>query len=389
MKAPPRMDGGERLLRIGVLAPPAYPSFVRNTDLAQGVALLRLGEFLDSGVEIVSLGGLGVGGVLGPLVISRLGRAAWKRTGLEAARTIAARASGRCLLPPGLTARCDVFIGHGLLPWSWPASSKGPPLLWGPGYLPDDYLAALGLTEADRRRQEENLHRRLPNVAGVFLTSDLSVSLWKQRICSPERAFVFRLPLFLPSLPRSDAPSSRRKPGDERWLDVLFVGGEARRKNLPRVLEACARLERTGVPLRLTVVSNFRDGPVDVARPFVRNLGPQSNQEVRRLMNESDVLCVPSIAESFGIVFVEAMSAGCAVIAPDLSMQRSLFGEAVEFADPRSVESIGDALMRLSRPEHRRAVAQRGLNAYRSYYAPDVVARAFANAARHLTSMRR
>jgi glycosyltransferase involved in cell wall biosynthesis len=365
---------------IGVLAPPRYPAKVRNTDLWQGVALRRLGEFSQTPVEVRGIEGLtSPYAVLAPHAAARVLGALADRTGSEAMGHLRDRL-GLALVGPRAFQGVASVIGHGLRPVSIPGV-KLPPLLWGPGLLPDDFFFAAGHTPQERD-WELTLKREIGGkVGGIFVTSDISVQLWNERIGVPAPSRIFRVPYFVPALPRSTHPPVTPAPPD-RELRILFVGTQSRRKNLPRVIEACRLLSaRATQPISLTIVSDFRDGFVDISAPFIRSLGPRPNEEVLALMRSSHVMCVPSRFESFGIVFVEGLARGCAVLAPDMQMQRSLFGDAVLYADPTRPEAIADALERAMDPAVRADLVARGDALYRERYAPDVVATAMVDAA--------
>jgi len=112
------------------------------------------------------------------------------------------------------------------------------------------------------------------------------------------------------------------EPHPHRPLEVLFVGrfGEPR-KGFAVLLDAVALLRGQGRPVRVDVVG---DGPADRyagrAEPLgVRFLGRLSDDALAARYRGSDVFCAPSIGgESFGMVIVEAMAAGCPVVASDI-----------------------------------------------------------------------
>lgn len=99
----------------------------------------------------------------------------------------------------------------------------------------------------------------------------------------------------------------------EKDIDVLFVGGLTPRKRPELVLQAVRNL---GSEVSCTVVGNGpllqqlrgRYGDTAVFCGFV------NHSEVLKLMARSRVLCVPSVSESFGLVYVEAALNGAAVI---------------------------------------------------------------------------
>lgn len=99
----------------------------------------------------------------------------------------------------------------------------------------------------------------------------------------------------------------------------LFVGRLVSEKNLPLLLDALARLPSTSRPLLLLV----GDGPlraqlVEQARSLqldtdLRLLGER--RDAQAMMQLADFLVLPSREEGLSNVLLEAMAAGCAVIA--------------------------------------------------------------------------
>ena len=114
-----------------------------------------------------------------------------------------------------------------------------------------------------------------------------------------------------------------------RWQDgipnILFVGRLEDRKGLPHLLKAFRLLRKGGASCRLIVVGA---GPQErEARRYVMTRGLQnveflgrvSDIEKRQLFRTADVYVSPATGrESFGIVLLEAMAAGAAVVCSDI-----------------------------------------------------------------------
>lgn len=106
---------------------------------------------------------------------------------------------------------------------------------------------------------------------------------------------------------------------------VGFIGRlDEPRKGLPTLLTAMERVvaERPGVRL-LVAGHGDRDEAVEDLSPAVREavtfLGVVSEPDKARLLRTVDVYVAPNLGgESFGIILVEAMSAGACVLASDL-----------------------------------------------------------------------
>ena len=110
------------------------------------------------------------------------------------------------------------------------------------------------------------------------------------------------------------ASASRPAHGAGRPM-VLFLGRDEPRKGFP----VFAEVARSGVDADFVAV-----GPT-TPRPGVSVLGAVSDAERARLLSAATVLVAPNLAgESFGLVLVEALAHGAAVLASDLPAFRAV-----------------------------------------------------------------
>lgn len=109
----------------------------------------------------------------------------------------------------------------------------------------------------------------------------------------------------------STAARARLPGGPARFL---FVGQGVQRKGLHHLLRAW----RTVDPARaqLTLVCYAIDpGIAELAdQPGVRLLGRQERAALDALMQQAQVFIMPSLIEGFGLVYLEALAAGCHVV---------------------------------------------------------------------------
>jgi phosphatidylinositol alpha-mannosyltransferase len=110
---------------------------------------------------------------------------------------------------------------------------------------------------------------------------------------------------------------------------VAFLGRDDERKGLPVLLEAWPIIHTVHPEAQLAVI-----GAEDQGRsiPGVHFLGRVSEEDKRKHLKQSSIFCAPNLSgESFGIVVVEAMAAGCAVVATGLPAFVHVAGDAARF----------------------------------------------------------
>jgi len=109
-------------------------------------------------------------------------------------------------------------------------------------------------------------------------------------------------------------------------VSFLFVGQGVQRKGLHHLLKVWKKLNPKSATLTI-VSSSYDPGFLKLSdQPSVTLLGPQSTSNLQKLYEESDVFVMPSLIEGFGLVYLEALSAGCFIIGtensglPDLNL---------------------------------------------------------------------
>jgi phosphatidyl-myo-inositol alpha-mannosyltransferase len=146
--------------------------------------------------------------------------------------------------------------------------------------------------------------------------------------------------------PDRAAAAAARPIGDR--LRIAFVGQAVERKGLPLLLRAFEAL-REHIPTELTVIGPAPDelAPLMLDPRGVRMLGKVDEEQKRRVLDESDVLCAPSIGgESFGMVLTEAFAAGTPVVASDIAGYRDVVRDGVDgvLVAPGDAQALAEAL---------------------------------------------
>jgi glycosyltransferase involved in cell wall biosynthesis len=140
------------------------------------------------------------------------------------------------------------------------------------------------------------------------------------------------------------APAAAAAPVQEPY--VLFVGTPEPRKNLARLAAALRLLRREGRRERLVVAGADGWGPGAPADPDVRFLGRMADDALPALYAGASCLAIPSLHEGFGLPALEAMAAGCPVVAADAGALPEVCGGAAVLVDPLDVAAIARGLAR-------------------------------------------
>ena len=166
-------------------------------------------------------------------------------------------------------------------------------------------------------------------------------------------------------------------------INILFVGRLEKRKGLRYLLEAYGKLKWDLPNIRLIVV-----GPGNPDKESYRVMSSQNLQDVEfvglvsyddlpRYYASADIFCSPATgAESFGIVLLEAMSAGKPVVASDIEGFRGVMthGQQGLLVPKKDSNALAESLGMLARdPELRRKLGGNG-NRLAEEYRWEVVA---------------
>lgn len=93
----------------------------------------------------------------------------------------------------------------------------------------------------------------------------------------------------------------------------------------------------------------------------VINVGSLEQSRLADFYGSCDCLVMPTLLESFSGTYLEAMYYGLPIITSDLDFAREICGPAAVYVDPRNVESIKDAVMRVQNdPQLRTQLVLRG-----------------------------
>lgn len=94
-------------------------------------------------------------------------------------------------------------------------------------------------------------------------------------------------------------------------IKVLTCANFKKRKNIDKVIKACKGVES----IELTVIGDGKERhrlqKIDQSAKFTGHL---SKNQVLEYMRQSDIFILPSVNETFGMVYLEAMASGCITV---------------------------------------------------------------------------
>ena len=138
-------------------------------------------------------------------------------------------------------------------------------------------------------------------------------------------------------------------------LSLIFVGEICKRKNVTTVISTVSELWKNGIPTVLHIVGAGSEE--QRCRDMVNKLGIADNvffhgwqnnkEEIKKYYDQADIFVMPSLRETFGTVYIEALSQGLPVIYTrgqgiDGYFEQGTVGYA---CDPQNVDEIKKAVI--------------------------------------------
>jgi glycosyltransferase involved in cell wall biosynthesis len=172
--------------------------------------------------------------------------------------------------------------------------------------------------------------------------------------------------------------NSRKLQPKQAACQILFIGRDPSRKGLFDVLEAYQRLLAKGIDVAFDVVSRLTPAKERELRGIrgVTLYTDINNALVAELTERADVLVLPTYAETYGLVLIEAMARRCALVTSDYEPLNELVvgGENGLVVKPGDVGKITECLEHLAtHPDLVIKLKENNLKKYRNEFSANVL----------------
>jgi glycosyltransferase involved in cell wall biosynthesis len=140
---------------------------------------------------------------------------------------------------------------------------------------------------------------------------------------------------------------------------IFYIGALESRKNLPRLLEAYAKLRQWSTRWKLVIAGarGVKFLPVvDMVQRLqleahVQFTGYIADKNLPALYAGADLFTFPSLYEGYGLPVLEAMACGTPVVTSNVSSLPEVAGDAAILVDPYKVEEITAAMRQVLEDE--------------------------------------
>lgn len=269
--------------------------------------------------------------------------------------------------------------GQPLSPKPFFEAVNGSPVFLTSGFMTDRYVKDIFGKLIDRQKEADELAKTFVNADIVhFHTNGGRERFLKYRPDFKEKTAA--IPFFLPNLTIAESdPFSMKESKPE--INILFVGNEGIRKGLLKLVEALDLLGSSYLKshnVTVTIVS--KDKPKPKSNINLTWFTKLPHKEVIDLMQQASIFVLVPKNESYGLVLLEAMNSGCAIITDDDDTRKEIVGEAGLMLSSQTTTSIAKALKQLiENKDLRKDLGQNGIETVKKHFHPDVVANQYKN----------
>jgi glycosyltransferase involved in cell wall biosynthesis len=191
----------------------------------------------------------------------------------------------------------------------------------------------------------------------IVFVSQTQCNEWKKLISGLDNATVIYNPI--KEYPNNDTNTERTMFG--------YLASRDKRKNIPMLINAFADVNKKDNKTCLLLSQNIGDTneiiQQQIAHFQLENFVIQKTIiDATEFYNMIDVLVLPSLSETWGLVVLEAIYAGKATIVTQNTGLKELLQDGIHtlFIDPKDEQSIVNAMVKMTNKEFREQIAKNG-----------------------------
>ncbi|MDH6431130.1 MULTISPECIES: glycosyltransferase family 4 protein [unclassified Paenibacillus] len=140
---------------------------------------------------------------------------------------------------------------------------------------------------------------------------------------------------------------------EHKELRLVYAGVINKNKNLLTTVKAIEVLLRKGFNVEFTIVGRIADKGIykRISRiPYVKYIDPKPKEELLNIYRTNDIFIMPSIKETFGLVYAEAMSQGLPIVYTkgqgfDKQFQEGEVGYHVDCGNPNEIANVIEKIL--------------------------------------------
>lgn len=128
-------------------------------------------------------------------------------------------------------------------------------------------------------------------------------------------------------------------------IKLLYIGDINKNKNIVSVIKACKNMQKKGINIKYTIVGKVKDNKIlklIKKETFINYIEYMPRESLINIYRNNDIFIMPSLNESFGLVYLEAISQGMPVIYTrnqgfDKQFEDGIIGYSV---NPKDIDEI-------------------------------------------------
>lgn len=147
---------------------------------------------------------------------------------------------------------------------------------------------------------------------------------------------------------------AKKKKKNSQDIKLIYIGSFLKLKNVNRLINAVNKLNDQLYNVSLTIVGGGRESSKDLIENIQTNnkvnfIGKiKDRAKLAKLLRESDIFTMPSYNETFGLVYIEALSQGIPVLYSKNEGIDGFYDNIGEAVDPFNVDDIAKGILKIN-----------------------------------------